>query len=224
MSTSGSINFSLNAREVCTYALEELREIGSGQEPDADAMAKVMRRLNLMLKSWQATGPNLWRQTDGSVSLVASTASYTLSPRPFRVIEARYRSASGVDIPMFDLTRQEYLDLPLKTSSGVPTNYYVDYQRGSAVLYVWSVPASVTTETIQYSYQRVFEDIDRLDDDLDIPQEYLELVGTSLAVRCFSLFGRSDKELRLREQQLMSDFLDADREDMVRFVPDEVRR
>lgn len=224
MSTSGSINFSLNAREVCTYALEELREIGSGQEPDADAMAKVMRRLNLMLKSWQATGPNLWRQTDGSVSLVANTASYALSPRPFRVIEARYRSAAGVDIPMFDLTRQEYLDLPLKTSSGVPTNYYVDYQRGSAVLYVWSVPASVTTETIQYSYQRVFEDIDRLDDDLDIPQEYLELVGTSLAVRCFSLFGRSDKELRLREQQLMSDFLDADREDMVRFVPDEVRR
>lgn len=224
MSTSGSINFSLNAREVCTYALEELREIGSGQEPDADAMAKVMRRLNLMLKSWQATGPNLWRQTDGSVSLVANTASYALSPRPFRVIEARYRSAAGVDIPMFDLTRQEYLDLSLKTSSGVPTNYYVDYQRGSAVLYVWSVPASVTTETIQYSYQRVFEDIDRLNDDLDIPQEYLELVGTSLAVRCFSLFGRSDKELRLREQQLMSDFLDADREDMVRFVPDEVRR
>lgn len=223
MATSGSIAFTLNAREVCTYALEELRVVGEGLDADAGDIAKVLRRLNLMLKSWQVTGPNLWRQTDGTVSLVASTAAYTLTPRPFRVIEARYRSASGVDIPMFDLTRDEYMETPLKTSSGVPTNFYVDYQRSSAVMYVWPVPASVTTETIRFTYQRTPEDIASLDNDLDIPQEYLELVGGSLAVRCFSLFGKSDNKLEERVGGLMADFIDADREQVVRFVP-EVRR
>lgn len=220
MSTSGSINFSLNARAICTYALEELREIGGGETPSAIDMATVQRRLNLMLKSWQATGPNLWRQTDGSVALVANTASYVLTPKPFRVVEARYRSSAGVDVPMFDLTRQEYLDLPLKSSAGVPTNYYVDYQRAAATLYVWPVPASVTTEAIHYTYQRAVEDVDSLDDDLDIPQEYLELVGTSLAVRCLPMFGKEDKALRAREATLMADFIDSDREAVVRFVPD----
>lgn len=220
MATSGSIDFGLNARAICTYALEELREIGAGETPSAIDMATVQRRLNLMLKTWQATGPNLWRQTNGSVALVAGTAAYALTPRPFRVVEARYRSAAGVDIPMFDLTRQEYLDMPLKSSAGVPTNYYVDYQRAGATLYVWPVPASVTTETISYTYQRAVEDIDSLDDDLDIPQEYLELVGTSLAVRCLPTFDKEDDSLRTREAMLMADFFDTDREAVVRFVPD----
>lgn len=223
MATSGSIDYSLTARGVCTFALEELRETGADETPDASDMAAVLKRLNLMLKSWQMTGPNIWRQTVGSATLVASTASYVLSPRPHRVIEARYRDTSGRDLPMEELTRSEYYDLPLKTSTGIPTCYYVDHQRSASTLYVWPVPSSVTTETIQYTYQRVFEDLDALENDLDIPQECLELVGTSLAVRCFALFGKSDKDLERRAMELRAEFEQSDREHVVRFVPERRR-
>lgn len=227
MATSGSIDFGLNVRQLCTYALEELSEVGAGQTPDADDMAKVRTRLNLMLKSWQVSGPNLWRQTEGTVTVVASTASYVLTPRPFRVIEARYRDTGGRDLPMCELTRQEYLDLALKTSTGIPTQYYVDYQRAAATMYVWPVPASVTTETVKYTYQRSPEDVVTLDEDLDIPQEYLETVGTALAVRCMPLFGKDAKDNQLlmaRNAQLMAELEQADREAMIRFVPDRSRR
>lgn len=220
MATSGSINYNMTARDVCTFALEELREVGAGQTPNADDMAQVLRRLNLMLKSWQLNGPNLWRQTVGTVSLVSSTSSYVLSPRPYRIIEARYRDANSRDLPMEQLTRAEYYELPLKTSTGIPTTFYVDYQRAAATMYVWPVPASATTETVQYTYQRIVEDLDTLENEIDIPQEYLELVGTSLAVRCLSLFAKDNVELRRRELQLLAAADQSDREQMVRFVPD----
>lgn len=223
MATSGSTNFSLNARDICTFALEELRIIGAGETPTADDVDAVKKRLNLMLKSMQVQAPSLWRRTTGTVTLVAGTASYVLSPRPFRVTRANYKSAANVEIPMFDLTEDEYLDLPLKTTTGVPTNYYVDYQRTAATMFVWPVPASVTSETISYRFQRLFEDVDTLDDDLDIPQENLELVGKNLAVRCLKMFGKDDNDLRKEAALLLSEFLDADREQVIRFVP-EARR
>lgn len=223
MATSGSINFAMTARDVCRFALEELRVLAAGEDPTAEDMDALKRRLNLMLKSWQMTGPNLWRQTSGSVTLVASTASYALSPRPFRVVEARYRDTSARDLPMGELTRQEYLDLPMKTSTGVPTQYYVDHQRAASTMYVWPVPASVTTETIQYTFQRTPEDIDALDDDLDMPQEYLETIGMALADRSQGLFGKSDKMLTARSLELLAMADQSDREAFVQFVPERRR-
>lgn len=223
MATSGSIDFALNARQICTFALEELRLIGSGQDPDADDMEKARVRLNMMLKSWQLTGPNLWRQTEGTVTLVANTSSYVLSPKPFKVVEARYRDASSRDLPMIELTRQEYIEFPLKTSTGIPTQYYVDRQRSASTMYVWPVPAAVTIETIKYTYQRAFEDIDSLDNDLDIPSEHLETVGVSLAVRCMNIFAKTDPLLLKRADELVFEASQSDREEFVRFVPDRTR-
>lgn len=220
MSTSGSTTFNLDARQLITFALQKVRVSNIGEDPAADDMAVARQDLNLMLKGLQLRAPSLWRQTFGSVALVAGQASYVLSPRPFRVHEARYRSASGVDIPMFDLTRQDYVDLPLKTAQGVPTNYYVDYQRQDVTLYVWPVPSSVTTETIQFSHQRVFEDIASLNDDIDIPQEHLECVGYLLAARLLDTYGKEMPTLLARSEQLMEQALASDREPVVRFVPE----
>ncbi len=89
MATSGSTDFSLTAREVITFALRKLRVIGgNGEAPSNDQATDAMRELNLMLKGWQKY-PSLWRMTEGSVTLTASTVSYTLSPTPHRVLNVR---------------------------------------------------------------------------------------------------------------------------------------
>lgn len=219
MATSGSIDFSLNARDLCKFALRKIRVVGNAEDMAPEDAVTARQELNLMLKGLQLEAPSLWRQTDGAVTLVAGTASYVLAPRPFRVIEARYRSAAGVDIPMCSLVRQEYIDLPLKASQGVPTSYYVDYQRGAATLHVWPVPAAVTTETIQYTYQRVFEDLDSLNNDIDIPQEYLETVGYQLAARLSETYGKDEPRVLQRAEYLLEIAAQADREDFVQFVP-----
>jgi len=220
MATSGSIDYSVNARELCTFALQLIRIVSIGETASSEDMDRAKTALNMMMKTMQLQAPSLWRQTFGSVTLVASTASYVLTPKPFRVIEARYRDTSGRDLPMEEMTRQEYVDLPLKTTTGVPTSYYVDVQRAATTLYVWPVPASATTETVQYTFQRVFEDIDSLDNDLDVPQEHLETVGYQLAARLHATYGKSIPEVLAMAKYLMDMASDADREPFVRFIPE----
>lgn len=219
MATSGSIDYSVNARELCTFALQLIRVVPIGETASSEDMDRAKTALNMMMKTMQLQAPSLWRQTFGNVTLVTSTASYTLTPKPFRVIEARYRDTSGRDLPMEEMTRQEYVDLPLKTTTGVPTSYYVDVQRAATTLYVWPVPSSATTETVQYTYQRVFEDIDSLDNDLDVPQEHLETLGYQLAARLHATYGKSIPEVLAMAKYLMDMASDADREPFVRFIP-----
>ena len=172
MATSGSSDFNLNARAVIKHSLHRLNIIPPEDEPAAPDAATCMRELNLMLKGWQTTLPNLWRRSAGTVTLVSDTTSYTLTPRPFRVVSARYRNSAGRDLPLTEWTAEEYEDMPIKASTGIPTAFYVDYQRDAVTMYVWQPMASVSGDTIRYTYQRRFEDIDALENDIDIPQEY----------------------------------------------------
>jgi len=223
MPTSGSIDFSLNARKLCKFALKKIRVIGHTEDMAPEDAETALEELNLMLKGLQLEAPSLWRQTDGSVTLIAGTASYVLSPRPHRVHEARYRSSASIDLPMWPMNRQEYVDIPLKTSGGVPTSYYVDYQRGAATMYVWPVPSVVTTETIRYTFQRVFEDLDSLNDDIDIPAEHLETVGYQLAARLAETYGKDLPIVLKRAEYLLAISSAADREEYVQFLPDRRR-
>lgn len=225
MTTSGSSDFNLTARQLITFAHKKLNITARTAQPSAEDMRDGIELLNLMLKGLEAKAPSLWRQTFGSVALVANTASYTLDPQPYRLVEARYRDANWRDLPMNQLTRQEYVDLPLKASTGIPTNYYIDYQRSAATLYVWPVPAAVTTETIAYTYQRRFEDIDAAANDIDIMPEYLETLGYNLADRIAENHNKRVKrpDITTRAKELMEDLLAADREDEIRFVPERRR-
>lgn len=222
MSLSASIDFSLTARQVITDALQELRIVEAGGTPTAEDAAWGQRKLNTLLKDWQKY-PSLWRLTEGSATLVASTYSYSLSPVPHRVVSARYRDSNGKDLPMELLTREEYYDLPNKTATGVPTQYYVDYQRSSVTLLLWQALSSVTTETIRYTYQKKFDDIDTLDDDIEVRSEHLELLTLNLAAALGPSFGKVSSagyaEIKERGIWLREQMLDDDREDVVRFVP-----
>lgn len=223
MALSGSNDFNMTARQLGRFAMLKLGILDAEQSPSASEFADIKTELNMMLKAWQMHGPNLWRQTFGNVTLVADTASYTLSPQPHRVIEARYRDASGRDLPMWEMTRQEYVELPLKTSSGIPTTYYVDYQRAVTTFYIWPVPSSITMETIQYTYQAKMDDIDALDDDIDIPQEWFECIGYNLADRLQPTFGTNVPQVKEMAAQFRFEAEADDREDYVRFVVDSRR-
>lgn len=219
MATSGSIDYSLTARQVITHALRMIGVAAVFEDPSGEDSSIAMTQLNLMLKGWQNAGPHIFRQTEGSATLVASTVSYSLSPRPYRVLDARYRDANGRDLPMMELTRAEYYDLPLKTSTGVPTTYYFDPQRAAGTLYVWPVPSSVTTETVRYTYQRVIEDIDDLANDIDVPSEHLDLVSYALADRLMDLYGKDNNRITQRAMLLERNARDMDREPVIRMVP-----
>ncbi len=223
MSTSGSSDYTLNARQVAEFALDKMRAVGLGQNVDADDMTRAIRELNVMLKGWQTAGPNLWRLTEASQTLTSGNATYTLTAtNPVTIVEARYRDTAGRDMPMQELTRNEYLELPDKSSSGVPTCWYFDRQRDAGVLYVWPVLATATTQAIRYSYVRRIEDIDDANNDLDVPPEYIDLIGYNLAARLLDNYGMNDgpsQRILQRAALLVQQAKDHDRESVVRFTP-----
>lgn len=219
MTVSAITTFDLTARKVVTRALRLMAVLPADETPTASDMALGIEELNVLLKSWQINGPDLWRQTEGSLTLLANTASYTLATSPHRVIDCRLRR-NGIDLPMELLTRQEYFEMPLKTATGVPTQYYPDIERYGVTLYIWPLLAAVSGETIEYTYQRRYFDVTSADETLDLPQEYLGIISTNLAAAMAPAFGIDDTKLVERGAALLAQAQAADREPVVRFSPD----
>lgn len=201
MATSGSTDWTLNAREVATFALRKLRILAATETAPAEDMALCIENLNAMLKGWQIKGPNIFRNTEGSLALTSATASYSLTT-PYRIISARFKQ-SGREIPMVELSRDEYFELPLKTSTGTPTQYYYDIQRDGGTLYVWPVLATAAGETIEYTYQRRYENVGGLNNNLDVPQEWLETVGYALAARIADDYAKDAVAVRNTSRELI---------------------
>lgn len=189
MATSGSVNFALTANEAVNTALEMVKTVGIGGTAGAVDAATARKHANLQLKTW-GIDERLWITTEGTIPLVAATASYSL-PLARRVTSVRRRTSS-IDTPLMPMSRQAYYDYPAKSSAGMPYQYYFDPQRATRTLFVVNVPdASIAASTtLQYTYQRVIEDLDSLNDDIDTPQEWLEAFVYSLAARLLIPYGR----------------------------------
>jgi hypothetical protein len=146
--------------------------------------------LNSMLKDWQMGAPQIFRLRSGTVTLVDSTASYSLATdNPLRIYEMRYTYSDGRDLPMLRLTRTKYMRLPVKTTTGIPIQYYFDPQTTTNMLYVWLVPVNVTTEHLSYSYVRRFQVCTNLNDDIDVPESWDYTVSVNLAKRLLPTYG-----------------------------------
>jgi hypothetical protein len=194
VTTSGSSDYSRTARQIATSALELIGVCPLGETPAPEEMAKAIEQLNLMLKTWGADPePKLWQLTEGSVTLLASTASYAL-PAARKVLSVRRRTGTGVnvvDVPIDPgYSRTEYFNEPSKAAPGTPRAWYFDPQRAARTLYVVGVPDATiaASTTLPYTYLRVIEDIDALDDDFDLPQEWLEVLQYGLAARLTPFF------------------------------------
>lgn len=184
MTTSGVSTFNLVTNELID---ESFDLIGIGSEGEAiteDMYTRAQRSANLIVKSWGAK-PHLWLKTERSVTLLADTASYALTPKPMRVTSVRRRITTGaLDTPMSELAREEYFDMPNKTQSSIPVSFYYDPQATAGTLYVWPCPSADTasTMTLQLTYLRRMEDFVGTADDGDFPQEWLEAFTLALAV------------------------------------------
>ena len=193
-------------RNIVTDALRKAQFVGIAAAPSASQADMARRELNRMLKSWQNKGYNLWTKTSGSHTLITGRVQ-TLDPvRPLRILSMRYKSG-GVEMPMLQMTRDEYDELPIKTTSGTPTQFYYDRQREAARLYIWPSLVSVNGETLEYTYEREMEDVADLDDAIDVPGEWWDAVVYNLACRVMetaglqtatsqALYGRASAELQ----------------------------
>lgn len=186
MATSGIIAFSLTAEQIITTALRLIGEYGRDETPSNADAQDALRRLNLMLKSWQTDGCNLYRELADTATFPANTATVTLDPRVLDVMEARYVQSSTNERPLARWERGEYVQIPNKTQGGTPTAFTLTKGTGAITMTLWPVPTSTTD--IKYTGARIVETVTQLTQTIDIPDEWQETVEYGLADRLIDPF------------------------------------
>lgn len=78
MATSGSINFSVTASDIITESLELLGVLGEGESYTSDQYTSCLRTLNMMIKTWQAAGLNLFSVQRSYLFLKIGQKEYNL--------------------------------------------------------------------------------------------------------------------------------------------------
>ena len=169
-------------RDIVSDALLDLGVSVIGQTPIAENMALGVRHLSRIMKTWNAKGYSQFLKASQTVTLTTG-ASYILAPvRPIKILDARF-NRNGIETPMIEITRNEYDELPLKDTTGQPTQFYYDRQKEAAIFYVWPLLNVAAGETIEMTYEREPEDISSPNDAIDLPAEWYDAAVLTLAAR-----------------------------------------
>ena len=196
MTTSGSTSFSVDRNDIILLALEDIKVYAPDFEtPPPAAITRANMRLNMMIKAMQATGVGLWLNTVYTQVLVANAQSYLLGPlsiptaipRPLGVVEARLVDTSGNELIMSPMSRDEYMQLPLKSSQGKPIQYYYDPQLDNSVFYIWPVAVDLT-DVIKMTVRTPVQDFVNIADTPDFPIEWADALHYGLAMRLLSVY------------------------------------
>jgi hypothetical protein len=178
MATSGSRDFDLDVAEILEEAYERCGlEVRTGYD------AKTARRsLNVMFSEWANRGVNLWTVKQATLTLTSGTATYNsgngLASPMNDILEVALRR-SGTDYEVDRISRGEYLNVPNKSTTGRPSQFYFNRQT-SPELVVWPTPENSTDELVYYYITRI-EDADTSQNTTDVPYRFLPCMIAGLA-------------------------------------------
>jgi len=79
MAISSSVDFTVSTFDIVREAYELLGAISMGQDPDPAQVKSALRTLNMMTKTWQADGLNLFAVQEAYLFLQKTQQKYTLS-------------------------------------------------------------------------------------------------------------------------------------------------
>ena len=178
MATSGTRAFTLSTADV----IEEAYEL-AGLELRTGYDANAARRcLNIMFADWSNRGVQLWEVEQVTTSLVKDTASYDLNEYDIDILDAVIRRTSGGttnDLQMERIDRSEYFNIPVKSSTGRPTQFYLERTR-TPKIYLYPKPENSTDKLITYRWKRI-QDVNASTEDQDLPARFIPCMVSGLA-------------------------------------------
>jgi len=174
MTTSGSKNFELDVSDYIEEAFERCGvEVRTGYD-----LKTAKRSLNLLLADWANRGLNQWTIKQTTVTCVSGTADYTLDADTIDILSVVVRRDS-TDYGIERLSRDEYLNIPDKTSTGRPSQFFLDRQI-TPVLKVWTTPENSTDQLIFDRLVRI-DDADTFTNTMEVPFRFYPCLAAGLA-------------------------------------------
>jgi len=190
--TSGTTVFDKN------FAIDEIIEeayerIGM-QGVSGNQLRMARRSLNIMFQEWGNRGLHYWEVANNNITLVADQAVYTM----FRstgdgtssttavygvddILEASYRN-SNVDTPLTKINRSQYQALSNKTSTGTPSQYFVQRFIDKVTITLYLTPGSSEAgKFLNYYYVKRIQDVGDYTNATDVPYRFVPCMASGLA-------------------------------------------
>ena len=209
MATSGTKTFQLTIADT----IEEAYEL-AGIELRTGYDAETARRsLNIMFADWANRGINLWTIEQVTTSLTSCTNSYTLNSYDIDIISAVIRQVDGsttTDLQLTRIGRSEYLNIPDKSSTGRPTQIFVDRQT-TPIVKLWPTPDNVATYSLVANTIQRIDDVTASAQDPEVPSRFIPCMASGLAY--YIALKKNPERVGLLKQQYEQDFQLAANED-----------
>ena len=190
--TSGTTVFDKN------FAIDEIIEeayerIGM-QGVSGNQLRMARRSLNILFQEWGNRGLHYWQVANNNITLVADQAVYTM----FRstgdgtsdataiygvddILEASFRN-SNVDTPLTKINSSQYQALSNKTSTGTPTQYFVQRLIDRVTITLYLTPGSSEAgKFINFYYVKRIQDVGDYTNATDVPYRFVPCMASGLA-------------------------------------------
>ena len=174
MTTSGSTNFELDVSDYIEEAFERCGlEVRTGYD-----LKTAKRSLNLLFADWANRGLNQWTIAQRTQTVTADDADYDLGADVIDVLSMVVRR-STTDFSMSRISRDEYLSIPNKTTTGRPTQFFIDRQITPKIK-VWPTPEN-STDVLHFDCLTRIEDADTFTNTVEVPFRFYPCLAAGLA-------------------------------------------
>lgn len=194
MTTSGDTTFDCNRDEIVKDALSNLGAIPPNGTPTGAQLTHAARALNRLVKSIDPEGELLWRLVPRTFSTVSGTAAYTLGADVVDVDEPLnyMRSGTTARTPIMAISRDDYMQLADRTTSGLSTLFFFERALPTTVtVTLWPVPDATGDTVSYYAYLRA-QDFDTGAQTGDFPTSWLDCLVFGLTARLAPAYKQLD--------------------------------
>ena len=174
MTVSGSTDFELDVADYIEEAFERCGlEVRTGYD-----LKTAKRSMNLMFADWANRGLNQWTIEQRSFTVTSNDGDYDLGTDVIDVLSLVVRR-DGTDYALDRISRDEYLNIPTKTTQGRPTQFFVDRQI-TPVWKMWPLPEN-STDVVLYDALTRLDDADTYTNTLGVPFRFYPALAAGLA-------------------------------------------
>ena len=174
MATSSSTDFELDVAE---YIEEAFERCGLEAKTGYD-LQTARRSMNIMLAEWANRGLNQWTIEQRTQALTADDADYSLGTDVIDILTAVVRRSS-TDFSMSRVSRDTFTNIPVKTTTGRPTQYFLDRQI-TPNLKIYPAPEN-STDVIVYDALTRIQDADAQVNTMEVPFRFYPCLTAGLA-------------------------------------------
>jgi hypothetical protein len=135
-----------------------------------------------MLAEWANRGLNQWTIEEATQTVTKDTLNYTLDSNVIDILDCSLRRTDGsvtTDLSMGRLSRSEYLNIPVKATTGRPSQFFLDKQN-AAVLKIWPAPEN-STDVLVFNKLVRMDDADTAINTMDMPFRFYPCFAAGLA-------------------------------------------